>query len=161
MKHNGARLNRLAAFLLTVMMLMTTCFTSASAANIWDELVLNLLWTDGSGQTHAAQAMPVEGGVDRAYWAQVEASALGQTLTVEAICSDPSYSFYMEDEWGGHTTSFTWQPEMDALGTGYEYAHTLFYAVNGAQADMPILLYVKDRPGNPVLYTGGTHHGRS
>ena len=46
MKKNGARLNRLLAFLLTVMMLMTTCVTTAFAANIWDEIALSLSWTE-------------------------------------------------------------------------------------------------------------------
>ena len=142
MKIYGAHLNRLAAMLLTAMMLMTTCFTPALAADIWDGLVLQLTWMDGSGKSHSAQAVPVEDSADRAYWVQVDQSALGQTLTVEAASPDLAYTFYMLDDWGGQTASFTFQPEMDALGTGYEYAHTLFYAVNGAQADMPILLYV-------------------
>ncbi len=143
MIHNGAvHHRRLLSFLLTVMLLITTCFTPAMAGDIWDELVLNIHWTDGAGQGHTATAAPVPDSVDRAYWVNLDPAALGQTLTVEAICSDPAYSFYFADEWGNRTDSFTWLPEMDALSTGYEYAHMLYYAVNDVPADMPILLFV-------------------
>lgn len=145
MKHNGAHLNRLGAFLLTVMMLISTCVTPAFAANIWDELVLDLWWTADNGQNQSVQALPVDIGADRAYWATVDASALGKTLNVAAITADPAYSFYLLDEWGGQTTAFTFQPEMDALDASYEYAHMLFYAVNGEQADMPVLLFVSTK----------------
>ncbi len=142
MKYNGARLNRLLAGLLTVMMLMTAYPINAFAADVWDGLSMTLAWMDNAGNTRTAQAVPVESGMERAYWAQVDASALGNTLTLDVISPDPSYSFYMMDEWGGQTMSFTFQPEMDALGLGYEYAHLVFYSVHGNPADMPVLLYV-------------------
>ncbi len=142
MKLYGAHRSRIAAFMLTVMMLISTCFTPAYAADIWDELILNLTWMDGHRQVHVVPAARVDNDDQISYWARLDSSALGQTLTVEAISPDPAYSFYLLDEWGNQTPSFTWMPEMDALGTDYEYAHVLFYAVNGVQADMPILLYV-------------------
>ena len=142
MKLYGAHRSRIAAFVLTVMMLISTCFTPVYAADIWDELILNLTWMDGHRQVHVVPAARVDNDGQVSYWARLDASALGQTLTVEAISPDPAYSFYLLDEWGSQTPSFTWMPEMDALNTGYEYAYPLFYAVNGVQADMPILLYV-------------------
>ncbi len=143
MKLNGAaRLNRIAAFLLTVMMLMTTCMTPAYAANIWDELVLSVLWTDASGQVRTVPAQPVQSSADRAYWVNIDPAAMNQTLTVEAITSNPAYTFYFEDGMGGHTTSFTWTDEMDARDLNPASAYTLLFAVDGQQADMPILLYV-------------------
>ncbi len=143
MKIDGAaRLNRIAAFLLTVMMLMTTCMTPAYAANIWDELVLSIVWTDGSGQVQTVPALPVQSSAERAYWVNIDPAAMNQTLTVEAITSNPAYTFYFEDGMGGHTLSFTWTDEMDARDLNPASAYTLFFDVDGKQADMPILLYV-------------------
>ena len=142
MKLYGAHRSRIAALVLTVMMLISTCLTPAYAGNIWDELILSVAWTDGRGQYHSVPASQVDNDGQISYWARLDSSALGQTLTVETISPDSAYSFYLLDDWGNQTSSFTWLPEMDALNTGYEFAHVLFYAVNGVQADMPILLYV-------------------
>lgn len=142
MKLYGVHHNRIAAFMLTVMMLISTCFTPAYAADIWDELILNLTWMDGHRQVHVVPAARVDNEGQISYWARLDASALGQTLTVEPITPDPAYTFYMVDEWENQTLSFTWRPEMDALSTDYAYAYALHYAVDGMQADMPILLYV-------------------
>ena len=146
MTHNGAtHFSRLLAFALTVVMLLTACFTPA-LADIRDQLSLNILWTDNNGRTQAVPAMPVPDRAEPAYWVNLDARALGQLLTVEAFAGDPAYSFYMLDEWGNRSTAFVWQPEMDAMSTGFEYAHMLYYAVNDVQADMPILLYVSSMP---------------
>ena len=126
MKLYGAHRSRIAAFLLTVMMLISTCFTPAYAAKIWDEMILNLTWTDDRGQYHAVPAAQVDNGGQISYWARLDGSALGHALTVEAISPDPAYTFYLLDEWGNQTASFTWLPEMDALNTGYEFAYPLF-----------------------------------
>lgn len=142
MKIYGAHRSRIAALMLTVVMLISTCFTPAYAAVIWDELILSLTWTDSYGQQHAVPASQVNNDGQLSYWARLDASALGQMLTAEIISPDPAYTFYFLDDWGSQTSSFTWMPEMDALNTSYEFAHVLFYAVNGVQADMPILLYV-------------------
>ena len=146
MTHNGAtHFSRLLAFALTVVMLLTVCFTPA-LADIRDQLSLNILWTDNNGRTQAVPAMPVPDSTEPAYWVNLDARALGQLLTVEAFAGDPAYSFYLLDEWGNRSTAFVWQPEMDAMATGFEYAHMLYYAVNDVQADMPILLYVSSMP---------------
>ena len=146
MTHNGAtHFSRLLAFALTVVMLLTACFTPA-LADIRDQLSLNILWTDNNGRTQAVPAMPVPDSAEPAYWVNLDARAQGQLLTVEAFAGDPAYSFYLLDEWGNRSTAFVWQPEMDAMATGFEYAHMLYYAVNDVQADMPILLYVSSMP---------------
>ncbi len=146
MKMNGALRNRLTAFLLTAMLLMTSCFAPAHAANVWDELAINVLWTDENGEVQAVPALPVESSAERAYWAQIDPALLGRTLQVEALTNDPAYSFYFEDDFGGQTTSFLWSDEMDAQSLDYAYAYTLLFSVNGHQADQPVLLYVSALP---------------
>ena len=144
MMNDGAKhVSRWGAFLLTVMMLITTCFTPA-LAEFGAELALNLVWTDGTGQVHTASAVPMEGSDTPAYWATMEAAAMGQTITVEALSSDPAYAFYLLDESGNRTTSFTW--EVDAPEADGDYAYWLFYAVNDVQVDAPILLYLSTAP---------------
>lgn len=147
MKTNGAVLrSRFTAFLLTAILLITTCLTPAHAASIWDDLVLSVLWTDRSGETQTASALPVASSAERAYWVTLDPAAMNQMLTVEAYSPNPAYTFYFEDEFGGHTLSFLWSDEMDAQDLNYAYAYTLFFAVDGKQADMPILLYVSSGP---------------
>ncbi len=142
MKINGAAGSRFTAFVLTVMLLMTTCFIPARAAGLWDALTLNVLWTDGEGNVQSVPAMPVESSADRAFWARLPYEAMNQVLTVEALVADPDYSLRLVDEYGQDMSSFQWTDDKDALGLGYEYAYTLPFTVNGAQADMPIFLYV-------------------
>ena len=139
-KNGAARLHRMAAFLLTFMMLVTTCFSTAFAADITDEITLNLLWEDDSGMTQIVPAMRVETSDLPAYWAVMDPSAMGRTLSVEVNCPDPAYSFYMEDEYGGQTMSFLWQ--MDALVASDEYAYLIYAAVDGVQQAEPIRLFV-------------------
>ena len=147
MRINGAAgLRRLTAFLLTAVLLMTTCFTSAWAENMWDTLTINVLWTDGEGVQQSAPALAVQGGAERSYWVSLPAVALNQRLTVEALSPNPAYYFYFEDEVGGHTTSFTWLEEMDAQDLALEYAYQMFFTVNGTQADQNIYLYVSSMP---------------
>ena len=147
MKTNGAVLrSRFTAFLLTAILLITTCLTPAHAASIWDDLVLSVLWTDRSGETQTASALPVASSAERAYWVTLDPAAMNQMLTVEAYSPNPAYTFYFEDEFGGHTLSFLWSDEMDAQDLNYAYAYTLLFAVDGKQADMPILLYVSSGP---------------
>ena len=139
MTRNGAtHLHRLVAFLLTAALLMTTCFTPAYAADIWSSITLSILWEDG-GMTRIVPAQPVPDSDPPAYWANVDASAAGQTLTVEVSCPDPSYAFYLADA----TLTFPWQ--MDAPGVDSAYAYPIYYAVDGVQADMPIYLYVSSQ----------------
>ena len=146
MNINGAKgLHRLAAFLLTAVMLITTCLTTAYA-DIWSDLAISILWTDAYGDVQRIPAQPVTNSAERAYWANVDASALGQTLQVEAVSSSPEYAFFFEDEMGGHTTSFTWTDEMDAQGLELGYAYPLLFTVNGQMGDMPIYLYVSSVP---------------
>ena len=146
MNFNGAKgLHRLAAFLLTAVMLITNGFITAYA-DIWSDLAISILWTDAYGDVQRIPAQPVSGSAERAYWANVDASALGQTLQVEAVSSSPEYAFFFQDEMGGHTTSFTWTDEMDAQGLDLGYAYPLLFTVNGQMGDMPIYLYVSSVP---------------
>lgn len=144
--YGAAHRSRIAAFLLTVVMLITTCFTPALAVSIWDELALSIHWTDASGNPQTVPALPVEASAERAYWVNIDPAAMDQTLTVEAYSPDPSYTFYFEDDFGGHSASFVWTDEMDAQDLSDEYAYMLLFAVNGQQADQPILLYVSSVP---------------
>lgn len=144
---NGAgRPHRALAFLLSLVLLLTTCYIPAHAADIWAETAFTLYWTDGQGQIHVYPAMPVEGSDPRAYWVRAESSAMGTTLHLEALCPDPAYSFFFLDDMGGHMTAFDWMQEMDAPSRGEEYAYQLWYTVDGVMADMPILLYVSSIP---------------
>ncbi len=138
-KNGAAHLPRLAAFLLTLMMLVTTCFTPALAADIRNEISLNVLWDDGN-MMQIAPAFPVEGSEPAAYWANVDPSALGSTLSVEVICPDPAYAFYFLDETGIPTLNFLWQT--DAQAATDEYAYMLYYAVDGVFIEEPIRLFV-------------------
>lgn len=91
MKHNGAVcLSRIAAFLLTAMICITTCLTPAYADSIWNELVLSLRWMNANGQEQSATAQPVPQSTERAYWVNVDPSAMYQTLTVEAYSPNPA-----------------------------------------------------------------------
>nr|MBR4282064.1 MucBP domain-containing protein [Clostridia bacterium] len=144
--NRGAKgLHRFAVFLLTAMLLITTCLSTAHA-DIWSELMIYVLWTDAYGDVQKIPAQPVMNSAERAYWANVDASALGQTLQVEAHSPTPDAAFFFEDEFGGHTTSFTWTDEMDAQGLDAGYAYPLLFTVNGQMGDMPIYLYVSSVP---------------
>ena len=146
MFRNGALyIHRLMAFLLMLTMVMTAV-CPALAADIWQETVLNILWTDDLGETHIVPATPVANSLDRAYWVSLDTAALEKTLILSAECPDPDYTFFLEDEWGGQTDSFIWYSEMDARNFDYTYAHILFYAVDGVRADSPILLYLSSQP---------------
>ncbi|MBQ3156009.1 MAG: hypothetical protein IJB81_03660, partial [Clostridia bacterium] len=143
MRINGAmHWHRLAAWLLATALMLTSCLTPALAADVWDTFMLNVLWTDENGQTRSYPAADISQGAERAYWANVDAAALNQPLTVEALCDDPAYTFYLDDGWGNRGTSFLWLPEMNASTTGYEAAYQLYYDVDGVPGGAPVLLYV-------------------
>lgn len=148
MKHSGAwSFTRLAAFLLTALLLFSVCIPTALAADIWDDLTISILWTDGKGRLQSVPAVPVTSSADRAYWVNLDPAAMNQPLIVDAQHPDKAYNFYLEDDiMGGHTTTLLWTDEMDAAGLGYESAYQLFFSVNGVQADMPILLYLSSTP---------------
>ncbi len=145
MIRNGAlHLQRLAAFLLTLMLLVTTCFTPALAEDISTQIRLSLMWDDGSGMMQIVPATPIEGSETPAFWANVDQSALGGALSVEVRCPDPAYSFFLLDEFGGQTLNFTWLN--DAQAPTDEYAYMLYYAVDGVQEWEPIRLFVSSMP---------------
>lgn len=147
MKHSGAMsFPRLTALVLAALLLFSVCIPTALAADIWDDLTISILWTDGKGRLQAVPAVPVTSSADRAYWVQLDPAAMNQPLIVDAQHPDPAYSFYMADDFGGQTTTLLWTDEMDAASLGYEYAYQLLFSVNGAQGDMPILLYLSSLP---------------
>ncbi len=146
-RNHAVHFHRLTAFLLMLAMLMTSCFTPAFAANIWDSLTLNILWTDGRGEVQTYPAQPVPNSAERAYWVSLPSSAIGQELTLQADCPDARYSFFLYDEeWGEQTTSFFWLPEKDAAALTEDFAHQVYYTVDGIMGDMPVYLYISSMP---------------
>ena len=106
-RNGAARLHRLLAFCLTLMMLTSACLTTAFAADIWNEVAVNILWDDGSGIVQSIPAAPVQQEGTTAFWAQMDASALGQNLTVE-VTGAPDHVCYMMGDNGEPTTQFIW-----------------------------------------------------
>ena len=126
MIRNGAlQFRRLLAMMMTLAMLLVSS-APALAAKLWDELVLNILWTDSLGETHVFPAQPIPGSAERSYWAVMDPAALGQEVTLAAEHPDSRYAFFLQDEWGSPVNTFTWYHEMDALSADYAFAHNVF-----------------------------------
>ena len=142
MIRNGAlQFRRLLAMMMTLAMLLVSS-APALAAKLWDELVLNILWTDSLGETHVFPAQPIPGSAERSYWAVMDPAALGQEVTLAAEHPDGRYAFFLQDEWGSPVNTFTWYHEMDALSADYAFAHNVFYTTDGIPGDMPVYLYL-------------------
>lgn len=142
-RNGAARLHRLLAFCLTLMMLTSACLTTAFAADIWNEVAVNILWDDGNGIMQSIPAAPVQQEGTTAFWAQMDASALGQILTVE-VTGAPDHVFYMMGDNGEPTTQFIWT--QDAPGLDVAYAYPLYYATVGMAEAEPVYLYVSSSP---------------
>lgn len=142
MTRNGAlQFRRLLAMMMTLAMLFAGG-APALAASMWDQLALNILWTDSRGETHVFPAQPVPGSAERAYWAMMDPAALGQEVTLAAEHPDGRYAFFLMDEWGSPVNTFTWYHEMDAMSADYAFAHNVFYTTDGIPGDMPVYLYL-------------------
>ncbi len=140
MIRNGAAcLHRILAFLLTITVLMTTCFTTAFAEDIRAQISVSILWEDDNGVMQIAPAMPVPDQPEGAFWAHVDASALGKVLTVE-VSGASDHVFYMVDENGQPTPQFVWL--QDAPGLDAAYAYQLYYGTVGALSEVPMSLYI-------------------
>ena len=145
-RNGAAGLQRLLAFCLTLMMLTSACFTTAFAADIGNQISLSILWEDTEGIMQMVPAMPVPDSEPAAFWALIDPAAAGQPLSIQVNGADPAYVFYFLDDSGGPTQNFVWQYGMDAAAMSDEYAHWLYYAVNGQQAETPIRLFLSSQP---------------
>ena len=134
-RNGAARLTRWLAFCLSVLLTMSACVTTAFAADIWNQITLNILWENDEGLVQSAPAMPVQQGGETAFWAQVDASAYGKLLTVE-VTGAPDHVFYLLDESGSPVTQFFWM--QDAPGLDAAYAYPLYYATVSASENAPL-----------------------
>lgn len=142
-RNGAARLSRWLAFCLSVMLMMSACVTTAFAADIWNQITLNILWEDDEGLVQSAPAMPVQQDGEMAFWVQVDAAAFGKLMTVE-VSGAPDHVFYLLDESGSPVTQFFWM--QDAPGLDAAYAYPLYYATVSAAANAPLMLYVSSMP---------------
>ena len=109
MMTSGAKhLQRLLAFALTLMLLMTTWTIPALALDDWDNLTIEVSWSGADGATQIATAVPVPDSPEHAYWVNLDPSLFNTMLNVSVIHPDPGYYFYFDD----FTLSLLW--DMDA-----------------------------------------------
>ena len=93
MKHaEVTRTHRFLAMLLSVAMMLTMFAWPASAQEDWKELVITLSWPSGDGVA-SVTAAPVEWSDDQSFWAQVDAQAPLNALTITMAHPNHAYVF--------------------------------------------------------------------
>ncbi|MBP3637327.1 MAG: hypothetical protein J6K13_07220, partial [Clostridia bacterium] len=93
MKYPANLSRRLAAFLLTLVMLMTSFAVPAYAQADWEMLSIRLSWLDANGAAYEAYAAPVSWSQDQSYWVQVSADAPLHALTMNISHPNHTYAF--------------------------------------------------------------------
>ena len=141
MFHNGAApVRRMLAFFLTLAVMMTACLPTALAEDFRGQMMLNLLWVDADNNVQTTPALPMQTGEQTAFWAQMDASALGSSLTLQVSGVDPAYFFYILNDGGIPTDAFIWEEENP------DSPYLVYHAVYDQHVDDPILLYISTSP---------------
>ena len=121
---------RLIAWLLSLVMLLSVITVPAYAQADWSEAVLTLSWTDAAGNVMSVTAEPVLWSQDQSFWAMVTPDAPITALTLDVMHPRHAYTYELPE---GYSMQFL----MDA---GYEMNVDTVLPImlyeNGAYADM-------------------------
>ncbi|MBQ7305972.1 MAG: hypothetical protein IJW85_07155, partial [Clostridia bacterium] len=93
MTYSASLSRRMAAWVLALVMLLTSFAVPAYAQADWERLAIRLSWLDANGNAQEAYAAPVTWSQDQSYWVQVTADAPLSALTINISHPDHAYSF--------------------------------------------------------------------